>query len=570
VNSVPLINLPISQSGNSVPNPNQAVGLQDEGFSLLLEQLVNEVSQIEANLGQTSQPSSQTLASKSQLQSDNNNNNQSISSQETALSAPTLISNQMPPINLQALQTQPPLAKNLSSSQFPTQSQDDLMPQSNINIPIVVQTSSQTLASLQNAQSISAESFYTPIITQGQITSSFINNNSDSVTDSSSEENLIDEILSNPLNLTSVKSSNFTQATSENVVSSVSQANIPQTQVLTTALLNQSDPSVNIANSNDKLDQGSILSDLSSQSPLQKLTNILGSNPETNTLPSNTPSNPTLNLQISFTKSIDPQFMTKPEASVNQSISTNFMSNNPILFQNASNQQGVGLQNQIVAQDVLNNLTSQIFGNTAQPTFSSQVATNNALSYQIISNLNQTNSLSSSFNNKTSNSNEAVLSGLSGIPVPSNSVLLIPNQGISYHSISIDAYQKIQNMMQDLRFNSPKDIEFLLEPPDLGKVKLNVSLDKATNAVNMTFFVVDELAKHAILSNMQDFRQILHANGFETNNVNVFVDSEQRGQGFNQGFNHVTYSSNNNDSTSLDTALITGLQSLKSGVDVIV
>ncbi|HEM55365.1 MAG TPA: hypothetical protein ENO30_01235 [Thermodesulfobium narugense] len=350
-----------------------------------------------------------------------------------------------------------------------------------------------------------------------------------------------------------------------------SQLTVPQAQSTSQSTLIQT---ANLTPSS-QLAQNSIPFNLNSIQALQSSTNISqdnsGENDTTliNSSSLNTLSNLSQNLQTISDKSFSTsQLALNSQVVINQPNLSSSITGTLTSSQNL-NQQAFNYQNQSVAQNISNTITSQILSNLSIPSsVNSQITVANLLSGQIASGFNQANYLSNSSENKLTDANEAISSNLLGPQLSIINNIVTPNQSMSYHSISLDAYQKIQNMMQDLRFNSPKDIEFLLEPPDLGKVKLNVSLDRATNSVNMTFFVVDDLAKHAILSNMQDFRQILQSNGFAPNNVNVYINSDQKDQGFNQNFSHVIYPLNNNNNVSLDTALITGIQSLKDGVDI--
>ncbi|AEE15422.1 hypothetical protein Thena_1816 [Thermodesulfobium narugense DSM 14796] len=578
MNSLPLVNLPIVQSGNSVSNQNQSSISQDEAFSSILEQIVSEATQNETNVAQSSQTNVQAPTSKSQLQSGNESSDQSVSGQMQPSVVPISVSNQMPIINLpvQILALQ---GSNSSQDQISTQS--SLKEQTNASINTLTQPNTQILGPLQDVQLVSIQPPNILLTNQSKDLGNLINNDNMPASVPVSESTVINQLLSNVLNSPPVSNSQInsvaTNSQSNSNVSSTLQTS-NQTPFLLDTQLNifqaqsapQSTP-VQAANStlSNQLAQNNIVPNFSYIQTLQTPGSMSQDNSGANAATLNTLSNLSQNLEtISNKSSSILQLMPNLQVVINQSNLPNSVTG-PLLSSQNLNQEAFIYQNQVAAQNISNNITSQILSNLSIPSsVNSQISAANILSRQIISNFNQTNSLSNSPDSKLTSTNEAILSGLPNVSISNSSNMVMPNQGISYHSISLDAYQKIQNMMQDLRFNSPKDIEFLLEPPDLGKVKLNVSLDKATNSVNMTFFVVDDLAKHAILSNMQDFRQILQSNGFATNNVNVYVNSDQKGQGFSQDFSHVIYPLDNNNNVSLDTALITGIQSLKSGVDI--
>ncbi len=633
MNSLPLISLPISQSNGSKSNPNQVSGSQDEAFSSLLEQIVSETTQVDSNILQGSQTNSGSTVSKPQSQATTNDqgslseaqsssvpvsvsnqipilsiavqipvstqinssssqpqsqtvgNNQGVinSSSVSQTSAQTLAPLQDTQlISIQATQlpvlTQNAQLTNLTNANLSTSSpsEGNLVDQAMLNIfNLNSNPSGQTAISTIGPQTNSASSTITPSSQNSQPINSQIASASQP---QSSTQGLTDNlgILSaNQLNQ-NIAASNVNLLTTSQVVQgapqnsqtnatppsqTTSSANQPQssTQGLTDNLgiLSANQLNQNIAASNVNLLTTSQVAQGASQ------------NSQTNATPpsqttSSQDSQPVLGQLTS-----SPQ-LTINSQNINQSvILPTYTSNSLISTPLQSSQQIFVPQNQIIAQNISNNITSQILSNLQSPSVNTQLITAQALSGQIVSGFDQTNSQSPGSSGKTSsNGEEAVFSGLGTATLSNSSSLIMPNQSISYHSLSIDAYQKVQNMVQDLRSGTPKDVEFLLEPPDLGKVKLNVSLDKSTNAVNMTFFVADDVAKHDIMSNIQDFRKIIQTNGFKANNVNVYVGSDQKGQGFNQSFNHSIYPVSGSNSTSFDSAIISGIQSLKSGVDV--
>ncbi|AWB11107.1 hook-length control protein FliK [Thermodesulfobium acidiphilum] len=547
MNSSPLANLPILQSGNSVPNPNQSSISQDEVFSSILEQLVSEFAQNEVNTAQSSQINIQTTNPKSQLQPGSESSDQSVSGQIQSSLVLIQMPNQMPVINLSG---QIPVVLGLNLSQDQNSAQSALKDQTNKSNPTLTQPDIQILGPLQDAQIIPLQ--LADILNSSPVLSSQASNGAINIQNNSNVLSTIQTNTQSPFLLES-------------------QLTVPQAQSTSQSTLIQT---ANLTPSS-QLAQNSTPFNLNSIQALQSSTNISqdnsGENDTTliNSSSLNTLSNLSQNLQTISDKSFSTsQLALNSQVFINQPNLSSSITGTLTSSQNL-NQQAFNYQNQSVAQNISNTITSQILSNLSIPSsVNSQITVANLLSGQIASGFNQANSLSNSSENKLTDANEAISSNLLGPQLSIINNIVTPNQSMSYHSISLDAYQKIQNMMQDLRFNSPKDIEFLLEPPDLGKVKLNVSLDRATNSVNMTFFVVDDLAKHAILSNMQDFRQILQSNGFAPNNVNVYINSDQKDQGFNQNFSHVIYPLNNNNNVSLDTALITGIQSLKDGVDI--
>ncbi|MGC8483571.1 MAG: flagellar hook-length control protein FliK [Thermodesulfobium sp.] len=572
MNSLPLISLPISQSSGSKSNPNQVSGSQDEAFSSLLEQIVSEATQVESNIVQGSQVNLGSTASKSQSQA--TTNDQGSPSEAQSSSVPVSVSNQIPILNIAV---QIPVSTQINSSSSQPQSQTVGNNQSAINPSSVSQTNAQTLAPLQDTQLISIQATQLPVLTQNAQLTNLTNTNLS--TSPPSEGNLVDQAMLNIFNLNSNSSGQAPISTigpqtnsapstitpsnqnSQPINSQVASISQPQssTQGLTDNLgiLSANQLNQNIAASNvnllttSQVVQGASQNSQTNAIPSNQTTSIQSSQPVLGQLTSS--SQPTLNSQ-----------------NINQSIILPTYASNSLISSSLQESQQIFVpQNQIIAQNISNNITSQILSNLQSPSVNTQLITAQALSGQIVSGFDQTNPQSSGSSGKTSsNGEEAVFSGLGTATLSNSSSLITPNQSISYHSLSIDAYQKVQNMVQDLRSGTPKDVEFLLEPPDLGKVKLNVSLDKSTNAVNMTFFVADDVAKHAIMSNIQDFRQILQSNGFTANNVNVYVGSDQKGQGFNQSFNQSIYPASGSNSTSFDSAIISGIQSLKSGVDV--
>jgi hypothetical protein len=559
LNSLPLINLPISQSSGSKSSPNQVPGSQDEAFSSLLEQIVSEATQVESNIAQGSQNNlSGSNASKSQSQT--TTNDQGSASQAQPLPVPVYVSNQIPILNIPV---QTPISTQINSTSSQPQSQNIASDQSAINPSPISQTSAQTLAPLQDIQLISIQATQLPVLTQSAQLTNLTGTNLS--TNSSSEGNLVDQAMSNILNL----NVNSSAQTPISTIGSQTNAN-PSTQ--TTSNVSQSQPSAQgltdnlgilSANQSNQNIAGSIANLLTTS---QNVSNISQNSSQTNANPS-TQTTSSQNPQPVLGQLTSVPQVTMNSQNINQSIVLPTSTTNTLISSQFQGNQQIFLpQNQIIAQNISNNITSQILSNLQSPSANSQLIISQALSGQIVSNFDQTNSQSSG--KTSSNGEEAVFSGLGTATLSNSSALIMPNQSISYHSLSIDAYQKVQNMMQDLRSGTPKDVEFLLEPPDLGKVKLNVSLDKATNAVNMTFFVADDVAKHAILSNIQDFRQILQSNGFTANNVNVYVGSDQKGQGFSQSFSRSIYPTSTSNSTSFDSTILSGIQSLKSGVDV--
>ena len=559
MNSLPLINLPISQSSGSMSNPNQVPGSQDEAFSSLLEQIVSEATQVESNIVQGSQTNlSSSTASKSQSQTTTNDQGSAIQAQP--LPVPVYVSNQIPILNIPV---QTPISTQINSTSSQPQSQNIASDQSAINPSPISQTIAQTLAPLQDIQLISIQATQLPVLTQNAQLTNLTGTNLS--TNSSSEGNLVDQVMSNILNL----NANSSAQTPISTIGSQTNAN-PSTQ--TTSNVSQSQPSAQGLTDN----LGILSANQSNQNIAGSIANLLTTSQNVSNISQNS-SQTNANSSAQTTSSQNPQpvlgqltsapQVTMNSQNINQSIVLPTSTTNTLISSQFQGNQQIFLpQNQIIAQNISNNITSQILSNLQSPSANSQLITSQALSGQIVSNFDQTNSQSSG--KTSSNGEEAVFSGLGTANLSNSSALIMPNQSISYHSLSIDAYQKVQNMMQDLRSGTPKDVEFLLEPPDLGKVKLNVSLDKATNAVNMTFFVADDVAKHAILSNIQDFRQILQSNGFTANNVNVYVGSDQKGQGFSQSFSRSIYPTSTSNSTSFDSAILSGIQSLKSGVDV--
>jgi hypothetical protein len=559
LNSLPLINLPISQSSGSKSSPNQVPGSQDEAFSSLLEQIVSEATQVESNIAQGSQNNlSGSNASKSQSQT--TTNDQGSASQAQPLPVPVYVSNQIPILNIPV---QTPISTQINSTSSQPQSQNIASDQSAINPSPISQTSAQTLAPLQDIQLISIQATQLPVLTQNAQLTNLTGTNLS--TNSSSEGNLVDQAMSNILNL----NVNSSAQTPISTIGSQTNAN-PSTQ--TTSNVSQSQPSAQGLTDN----LGILSANQSNQNIAGSIANLLTTSQNVSNISQNS-SQTNANQSTQTTSSQNPQpvlgqltsvpQVTMNSQNINQSIVLPTSTTNTLISSQFQGNQQIFLpQNQIIAQNISNNITSQILSNLQSPSANSQLIISQALSGQIVSNFDQTNSQSSG--KTSSNGEEAVFSGLGTATLSNSSALIMPNQSISYHSLSIDAYQKVQNMMQDLRSGTPKDVEFLLEPPDLGKVKLNVSLDKATNAVNMTFFVADDVAKHAILSNIQDFRQILQSNGFTANNVNVYVGSDQKGQGFSQSFSRSIYPTSTSNSTSFDSAILSGIQSLKSGVDV--
>ncbi|PMP85701.1 MAG: hypothetical protein C0174_03555, partial [Thermodesulfobium narugense] len=149
MNSSPLANLPILQSGNSVPNPNQSSISQDEVFSSILEQLVSEFAQNEVNTAQSSQINIQTTNPKSQLQPGSESSDQSVSGQIQSSLVLIQMPNQMPVINLSG---QIPVVLGLNLSQDQISAQSALKDQTNKSNPTLTQPDIQILGPLQDAQ----------------------------------------------------------------------------------------------------------------------------------------------------------------------------------------------------------------------------------------------------------------------------------------------------------------------------------------------------------------------------------------------------------------------------------
>ena len=572
MNSLPLISLPISQSNGSKSNPNQVSGSQDEAFSSLLEQIVSETTQVDSNILQGSQTNSGSTVSKPQSQA--TTNDQGSLSEAQSSSVPVSVSNQIP---ILSIAVQIPVSTQINSSSSQPQSQTVGNNQGVINSSSVSQTSAQTLAPLQDTQLISIQATQLPVLTQNAQLTNLTNANLS--TSSPSEGNLVDQAMLNIFNLNSNPSGQTAISTigpQTNSASSTITPSSQNSQPINSQIASASQPQSSTQGLTDNL--GILSANQLNQNIAASNVNLLTTSQVAQGASQNSQTNATPPSQTTSSQDSQPvlgQLTSSPQLTINSQninqsvILPTYTSNSLISTPLQSSQQIFVPQNQIIAQNISNNITSQILSNLQSPSVNTQLITAQALSGQIVSGFDQTNSQSPGSSGKTSsNGEEAVFSGLGTATLSNSSSLIMPNQSISYHSLSIDAYQKVQNMVQDLRSGTPKDVEFLLEPPDLGKVKLNVSLDKSTNAVNMTFFVADDVAKHAIMSNIQDFRQILQSNGFTANNVNVYVGSDQKGQGFNQSFNHSIYPVSGSNSTSFDSAIISGIQSLKSGVDV--